>query len=46
MKRCMVLVGMLLWQQMAMAEDFDGAWRHMAVPEGLVNPLQTMQTLA
>ena len=46
MKRCMVLVGMLLWQQMAMAEDFDGAWRHMAVPEGLVKPLQKMQTLA
>ena len=46
MKRSMVLVGMLLWQQMAMAEDFDGAWRHMAVPEGLVKPLQKMQTLA
>ena len=46
MKRSMVLVGMLLWQQMAMAEEFDGAWRHVAVPEGLAKTVQKMQTLA
>ena len=45
MKRSMVLVGMLLWQQMAMAEDFDGVWRHVAVPDGLVTSVQKMQTL-
>ena len=46
MKRSMVLVGMLLWQQMAMAEEFDGAWRHVAVPEGLAKTVQKMQILA
>ena len=46
MKRSMVLVGMLLWQQMTMAEEFDGAWRHVAVPEGLAKTVQKMQTLA
>ena len=46
MKRSMVLVGMLLWQQMVMAEEFDGAWRHVAVPEGLAKTVQKMQTLA
>ena len=46
MKRSMVLVGMLWWQQMAMAEDFDGAWRHVAVPESLAKSVQKMQTLA
>ena len=46
MKRSMVLVGMLLWQQMAMAEEFDGAWRHVAVPEGLAKTVQKMQVLA
>ena len=45
MKRSMVLVGMLLWQQMAMAEDFDSVWRHVAVPDGLVTSVQKMQTL-
>ena len=45
MKRSMVLVGMLLWQQMSMAEDFDGVWRHVAVPDGLVTSVQKMQTL-
>ena len=46
MKRSMVLVGMLLWQQMAMAEEFDGAWRHVAVPEGLAKTVQKMHMLA
>ena len=46
MKRSMVLVGMLLWQQMVMAEEFDGAWRHAAVPEGLAKTVQNMQMLA
>ena len=46
MKRSMVLVGMLLWQQMVMAEEFDGAWRHVAVPESLAKSVQKMQTLA
>ncbi len=46
MKRSMVLAGMVLWQQMAMAEDFDGVWRHVAVPESLAKSVQKMQTLA
>ena len=46
MKRSMVLVGMLLWQQMAMAEDFEGVWQHVAVPESLAKSVQKMQTLA
>ena len=45
MKRSWVMVG-LLWQQLAMAAEFDAAWRHMAVPEPLANTWQKLQQTA
>ena len=46
MKHSMVLVGVLLWQQMALAEDLDAVWRHMAVPEGVATSMQKLQAMA
>ena len=46
MKRSLMVVGVLLWQQMALAEDLDAVWRHMAVPESVTTSMQKLQAIA
>ena len=46
MKRSLMVVGVLLWQQMALAEDLDAIWRHMAVPESVATSMQKLQAIA
>ena len=46
MKRRLMVVGVLLWQQMALAEDLDAVWRHMAVPESVTTSMQKLQAIA
>ena len=46
MKRSLMVVGVLLWQQMALAEDLDAIWRHMAVPESVTTSMQKLQAIA
>ena len=46
MKRSLMVVGVLWWQQMALAEDLDAVWRHMAVPESVTTSMQKLQAIA
>ena len=46
MKRSLMVVGVFLWQQMALAEDLDAVWRHMAVPESVTTSMQKLQAIA
>ncbi|UOO90646.1 hypothetical protein LVJ82_06650 [Vitreoscilla massiliensis] len=46
MIRSWVMVGLLLWQQMALAEELDAAWRQLAVPAPLASTWQKLQQTA